>query len=197
VRTIRQPAFGSILSDRANCNGRKLHETSGLCTVQRVAPSVEKPSVVRGPAAPSRRPLTTTLPVYQGATATSARWRYSPLLSVSSPGDRVAGVYGSGGKTRVFFTAGHTAMSFSDRRGFLAGAEEGALRSPEFAGAVFSATDPGRLGGTMRCASLVGSQVTACVFADAGAYGVVTVFGPVDQGQSLARTVREAVEHRS
>jgi hypothetical protein len=118
------------------------------------------------------------------------------LLAAPGPGTRVAGVYGSGGRKQAFFSAGHVAMSFADRRDFLAGAESGAARSTELGGAVFIDADPGVLGGRMRCTSLATGNVTVCLFADAGAYGSVTVFGSVNQGVTLARTVREAVEHR-
>lgn len=119
------------------------------------------------------------------------------LVSVSTPGVHVAGVYGTDGRPHAFFGASHAAMSFRDRRDFLAGAEAGAQRSPETAGAVFSDSDPGRLGGTMRCATLVRTEATVCFFADAGAYGMVTVFAVGEQGQGHVRTLREAVERRS
>ncbi|MBD0741406.1 M48 family metallopeptidase [Streptomyces sp. CBMA152] len=62
--------------------------------------------------------------------------------------------------------------------------------------------DPGRLGGTMRCAAyraLVGGQFIACTWGDKGSIG--TVLSPdAGQGQGaaaeLARQVREAVLHQ-
>jgi type II secretory pathway pseudopilin PulG len=119
------------------------------------------------------------------------------LISTPGPGTHVAGVYGTGGLKRAFFTASHAQLSFADRRGFLAGAENGAARTPEFTQVAFFDSDPGPLGGSMRCATLTANRVTVCLFADAGAYGTVTVFGPVDQGPISARTMREAVEHRA
>jgi len=63
------------------------------------------------------------------------------------------------------------------------------------AGVPLKSTDPGPLGGELRCAA-ASNGYTLCAFIDVAAYGSVIVYGGTDpQGQ--ARQARAAVEHRS
>jgi hypothetical protein len=61
----------------------------------------------------------------------------------------------------------------------------------------FHNVDPGSLGGTMRCASVVfkGLEGTVCAFADPAAYGIITTYQPDDLAVVLK--LRAAVELRS
>jgi hypothetical protein len=90
-------------------------------------------------------------------------------------------------------------MSAKDQRAFLAGATSSLSSVSKGASAgKLSAVRPGKLGGTMRCATLATVPAsTACMFADRGSAGVIVVLGQSgSSGVTKARATREAVVHR-
>jgi hypothetical protein len=60
---------------------------------------------------------------------------------------------------------------------------------------VFHDAAPGRLGGIMRCGASPSNGLTMCGFADAGAYGDIVLINNPDPNTSLARDIRNAIEH--
>jgi type II secretory pathway pseudopilin PulG len=111
------------------------------------------------------------------------------------PGQPHVGVYGMQGSLRAAVTISKRAMSPADRRSFLAGAESEDV--PNAGSLSWSDVGPGRLGGVMQCATATKLPFSICVFADAGAFGTITLFGPYTGRADVALALRESIEHRS
>lgn len=102
-----------------------------------------------------------------------------------------AGLYGKGTR-RVAVVASAHAFDEGDQRSFMTGVTQGMVQSRYRPVKV----DAGPLGGVMDCTSS-STKTTTCVFADAGAFGSITVNASGPPALATVREVRSAVEHRS
>jgi hypothetical protein len=113
----------------------------------------------------------------------------------NQPGQPQVGVYGVQGSVRAAVAVSRHAMTTADINSFLSGAES-SFQNKGVA-VSFSDAPTGHFGGVMRCATVAVPHVTVCLFADHGAYGTVSLYGPSAGRSDTALAVREAVEHRA
>lgn len=105
-----------------------------------------------------------------------------------------AAAYGTGTQVQSWVIAGVHPLKPSDQSSFLRGFDKGVT---SVGAAATTATDPGPLGGQLRCTAALDGRSTTCAFADGGAFGVITVLALGDDAHALALRIRADVRHRS
>ena len=118
-----------------------------------------------------------------------------PLRDVDAPGTHLVAAYGGVAQPDFVIMITKYFMTERDQRDYFTGVRKGAQSSAGLTLGPFSSVDPGKLGGKVECASA--PLATMCVFADAGAYGLMIGFGTREHALQLLPQVRSAVEHRS
>lgn len=100
------------------------------------------------------------------------------------------------GHVRAVAIVGAHPLASGDQHSFI----NGVLQGLGGRGLAASRVDAGPLGGTMFCSttgSKPSAKTTVCAFADAGAFGVISVTATGGPAQNMVKALRSGVEHRS